>query len=114
GRQALVLADHLRPRPGPRARHRAPRPRPRRGALRRLRLLHVVRRVVVPDAGAPHRSRANVSAVPEPTTPTAAPVDDAATRYLSLLKRCLTRDLFVDEEVVDVLHWPEGRMFVPP
>lgn len=37
-----------------------------------------------------------------------APARDAALRYLELLKRCLTRDIFLDEEVVDVMGWPAG------
>ena len=36
---------------------------------------------------------------------------EAATRYLDLLARCLTRDLFLDEEVrnVDLRTWPGGE-----
>lgn len=44
-----------------------------------------------------------------PVVPPQAP--DAALRYLDLLKGCLTRELFIDEEVVDVLpakSWPYG------
>ena len=38
-----------------------------------------------------------------------APRLDAVTqRYLALLRRCLTRELFIDEEVEDVLGWPPG------
>lgn len=36
--------------------------------------------------------------------------------YLNLLKRCLTRELFLDEEVrnVDLREWPDGREAVLP
>jgi len=38
-------------------------------------------------------------------------IPDAAARYLDLLARCLTRDLFLDEEVrnVDLRRWPGGE-----
>lgn len=39
---------------------------------------------------------------------------DAARRYLALLKRCLTRELFLDEEVIDCLWWPESVALPPP
>jgi O-methyltransferase len=40
-----------------------------------------------------------------------AVLPDAAARYLDLLARCLTRDLFLDEEVrnVDLRTWPGGE-----
>lgn len=39
------------------------------------------------------------------------PIPEPAARYLSLLARCLTRDLFLDEEVrdVDLRTWPGGE-----
>jgi hypothetical protein len=39
------------------------------------------------------------------------PIPDAAARYLDLLAGCLTRDLFLDEEVrnVDLRQWPGGE-----
>jgi hypothetical protein len=48
--------------------------------------------------------------VPEPTA-LRPPIPDAAARYLDLLARCLTRDLFLDEEVrnVDLRTWPGGE-----
>jgi O-methyltransferase len=41
----------------------------------------------------------------------ATALPDAAARYLDLLARCLTRDLFLDEEVrnVDLRQWPGGE-----
>ena len=36
------------------------------------------------------------------------------TRYLELLKRCITREIFIDEAVEDVLWWPEGGFFGSP
>jgi O-methyltransferase len=46
----------------------------------------------------------------------ANPVDDGARRYLDLLKACLTRDLFLDQEWwdVDLGEWPGGRDEVLP
>jgi Macrocin-O-methyltransferase (TylF) len=41
-------------------------------------------------------------------------VQRPARRYLELLKRCLTRELFIAEEVVDVLSWPEGGVLGDP
>jgi O-methyltransferase len=43
-------------------------------------------------------------------------LDGAGARYLSLLRACLTRDLFLDEEVrdVDLSEWPGGRDAVLP
>ena len=35
------------------------------------------------------------------------PADDAAARYLELLRRCLTREIFLDEEVANVVWWPD-------
>ncbi|MEY2404850.1 MAG: hypothetical protein QOD38_2401, partial [Acidimicrobiaceae bacterium] len=39
-----------------------------------------------------------------------------ATRYLDLLAACLTRELFLDQEVrdVDLREWPGGRETVLP
>jgi O-methyltransferase len=34
------------------------------------------------------------------------PHGDAATRYIELLKGCLTRELFIDEELTEVSGWP--------
>jgi O-methyltransferase len=34
------------------------------------------------------------------------PVGDAASRYIELLKGCLTRELFIDEELTEVSGWP--------
>ncbi len=45
---------------------------------------------------------------------TALGVEAAAERYLDLLKRCLTRELFLDEEVVDALRWPTGNVLPEP
>lgn len=42
-----------------------------------------------------------------PELPHLQPGDDAARLYLDLLKGCLTRELFLDEEVWDVGWWPE-------
>lgn len=36
-----------------------------------------------------------------------APAREAAARYLELLRRCLTRELFLDEEVYDLIWWPD-------
>ncbi len=33
---------------------------------------------------------------------------DVGNRYIDLLKRCLTRELFMEEEMVDVMGWPLG------
>ena len=43
-------------------------------------------------------------------------LDQAGRRYLDLLKACLTRDLFLDQEWwdVDLDDWPEGREAVLP
>lgn len=41
------------------------------------------------------------------TAPT-LPATDAAGLYLELLKGCLTRELFLDEEYQDVIWWPES------
>lgn len=38
---------------------------------------------------------------PAPLAGAPAPGPDAAERYLDLLKRCLTRELFIDQEVID-------------
>lgn len=43
-----------------------------------------------------------------PGAPVTPRVDAAAERYLTLLKRCLTREIFLDEQVADVLAWPAG------
>jgi hypothetical protein len=45
------------------------------------------------------------------TDPLRPPLPEAADRYLDLLARCLTRDLFLDEEVrnVDLRAWPGGE-----
>lgn len=57
---------------------------------------------------ADHPARLNPNFLAPPPAP------EAARRYLDILKRCITRDLFVDEEVVDVVFWQEGRMFATP
>ncbi|MGI9602357.1 MAG: TylF/MycF/NovP-related O-methyltransferase [Acidimicrobiales bacterium] len=33
---------------------------------------------------------------------------ELATRYIDLVKRCLTREIFIHEEMVDVMGWPTG------
>jgi len=35
-------------------------------------------------------------------------VSELASRYIDLVKRCLTREIFIDEEMVDVIAWPTG------
>ncbi|MEZ5168060.1 MAG: TylF/MycF/NovP-related O-methyltransferase [Acidimicrobiales bacterium] len=41
-------------------------------------------------------------------------MDKAAALYLDLLKQCLTRVIFLDEEVVDVMGWPIGGVLGDP
>ncbi len=40
--------------------------------------------------------------------------DAAARQYLALLRRCLSREIFLEEEVVDVLGWPAGGVLGDP
>jgi len=59
--------------------------------------------VTTGSAGPPGRGTVTPMS-PEPQHPPAVPSSgpDAAGLYLSLLKRCLTREIFLDQEVVDV------------
>ena len=49
--------------------------------------------------------------MPEPEQSATPPASEAASRYLDLLAGCLTRELFLDEEVrnVDLRSWPGGE-----
>lgn len=51
-------------------------------------------------------------AAPSPASPTV--LADNADRYLELLKRCLTRDLWPDDNYVDAVYWqPDGVLGEP-
>ena len=40
--------------------------------------------------------------------------DEATALYLDLLKGCLTRDLFPEQEVIDITWWREGDFYDTP
>lgn len=58
--------------------------------------------------------RSILPAVPSPTIDPPTGDNTMAQRYLDLLKGCLTRDLFPDDEVLDVLHWQPSEVLGPP
>lgn len=47
-------------------------------------------------------------------SPPASPAPDARALYIDLLKGCLTRDLFPEDEIVDVVWWQPGEVLGDP